>query len=81
MKYKTIDRELVDKIETMRLDAGSKAIRLLAIAQLNYRQPLGSYAVSAMHRLIGADASAAIFFILGYTARPNIDWQRLLDIS
>jgi hypothetical protein len=53
-------------------------IRFFAIAMTFYRQPVGDRAFDELHRLIGADTTCAVMFLMGFSVEANSDqWEGL----
>lgn len=70
--------DVVDKILEGALPKNVKIVRLVAVTQLNYRQPLGDKAWDAIRGLTDDDTVMAIAYLLGYSSAGADNWQKLL---
>ena len=66
------DEEGLAAIETAKSisfnEKSAAIVRLFAISQVFYRQPVGNLAINELHDLIGEDASYAMFYIAGFSS-------------
>lgn len=74
---------IIDKIARSRAPLSSKIVRLFAVVQLNYRQPLGDAAWDKMNQLAGTEQTTALAFLMGVMMGqhgvPKQDcWRELL---
>lgn len=71
--------DVVDRILKNKKSKASTLISLWAIAQLNYRQPLGDKAWEAMTALTDKDTTSALAFISGYSTAMDMTDPQLID--
>jgi hypothetical protein len=65
-----------------RLDKATAIIRLFAIAQVFYRQPVGVRACEELDRIIDWETSSAVFFISGFSGIPPTEkWAEIACIG
>ena len=65
--------DVVDRIEKAGYDRATKIIRLWAVVQLNYRQPLGDKAREIMERITDGQIVTAISFLTGFAMGMSMD--------
>lgn len=69
----------------MRIAAIAKCaaiVRLFAICQIFYRQPVGDESAEALEGLIGPDATTAMFYICGLSGGGRLAlWEELVPIE
>ncbi len=70
--------------QTKSLPKQTAIVRLFAISQLFYRQPVGEAAGDRLHALIGVEATNALFFLMGFSNSGNLTaekWERLVPVE
>ncbi len=75
--------DVVDKIAGKDIDKSTKIIRLVSVAVMNHRQPLGDKAWGAVRDITDGHVVTALAFLLGYTLagdciKVNVEKMRKL---
>jgi hypothetical protein len=71
---------LMDLIDRSDADETTKIIQYVAIAQLNYRLPVGDEAWDRVTKIVGHPGALALSFLLGFCSGnpPEQQWRQLL---
>jgi len=72
--------DAVDIILGTGLPKNVKIIRLVAVTQLNYREPIGDKAWDSLRNITDNDTMLAIAYLVGFCGSPGEEaWNKLLE--